>query len=138
MNSINKSSQILLDELDYENKIRQELNEVILYFDYTEGDEGRTELSLITISKNHGERFLFHKTDSYSRLNCLQKMLEYLKSDYKKNYQNYEIIWRKKDERVDNRSWFNGKSFLEVIDKFYYMKDASDILVYSVKQLPLS
>ena len=55
MNSINKTSDVLLKEIELEDKIRKELSDVILYFDYQEyenmGDEA--SLSLITISKNH-------------------------------------------------------------------------------------
>ena len=84
MNSLNKSSEILLAEMTSEDIIRKELDDVTLYFDFQETDT-ETELSLITISKNHGERFLFHKTSSNSKLSCLSKMIDYIKSDYKKN-----------------------------------------------------
>ena len=137
MNSLNKSSEILLAEMTYEDIIRKELDEVTLYFDYQETDS-ETELSLITISKNHGERFLFHKTSSISKLYCLSKMIDYIKSDYKKNFQNYEIVWRKKGDSKDNISWFNGKSFLDIVDKFYFMKDPADIIIYDVKMKPMS
>ena len=100
MNSLNKSSEILLAEMTSEDVIRKELDDVTLYFDYQETDT-ETELSLITISKNHGERFLFHKTSSNSKLSCLSKMIDYIKSDYKKNFQNYEIVWRKKGDVKD-------------------------------------
>ena len=66
MNSLNKSSEILLSEMTSEDIIRKELDDVTLYFDYQETDS-ETELSLITISKNHGERFLFHKISSNSK-----------------------------------------------------------------------
>ena len=137
MNSLNKSSEILLSEMTSEDIIRKELDDVTLYFDYQETDS-ETELSLITISKNHGERFLFHKISSNSKLFCLSKMIDYIKSDYKLNHQNYEINWRKKGDTKDNVSWFNGKSFLSIIDKFYFMKDPSDILIYEVKMKPMA
>jgi hypothetical protein len=137
MNSLNKSSEILLAEMTSEDTIRKELDDVTLYFDYQETDT-ETELSLITISKNHGERFLFHKTSSINKLICLGKMIDYIQSDYKKNFQNYEIVWRKKGDSTDNISWFNGKSFLSIIDKFYFMKDPSDILIYEVKMKPMA
>ena len=75
-------------------------------------------------------------------MNSLNKSSEILladiKSDYKLNHQNYEIIWRKKGDTKDNVSWFNGKSFLSIIDKFYFMKDPSDILIYEVKMKPMA
>jgi len=139
MNSLNKSSEILIAEMQSESLIRKELDDVILYFDYTEDDStSNTVLSLITISKNHGERFLFHKIESTSKLKCLSKMIDYIKSDFKVNHQNYEIVWVKKGEIKSNISWFHGKSFLDVVDKFFYMKDPSDILIYEVKMKPMS
>ncbi len=137
MNSLNKSSEILLAEMTAEDIIRKELNDVVLYFDYQE-DENETELSLITISKNHGERFLFHKIKGKSKLNCLNSMIDYIKSDYKLNFNNYEIIWVKKGEMKSNISWFHGKSFLDVVDKFFHLKDPSDIVIYEVKLKPQS
>ena len=138
MTTINsKSSEMLLKEMATENLIRNELNDVTLYFDYQEEDDN-ISLSLITISKNHGERFLFHKIDSKSKQQCLDLMLEYIKSDYKVNFQNYEIVWRKKGEHIDNKSWFHGKSFLDIVDKFYYMKDPSDIIIYNVSLKPMA
>jgi len=137
MNSLNKSSEILLAEMVSEDIIRKELNDVTIYFDYQETDS-ETELSVITISKNHGERFLFHKIKANSKISCLSKMIDYIKSDYKLNFQNYEIVWKKRGEVKDIVSWFNGKSFLDIIDKFYFMKDPSDIIIYEVRLKPLA
>jgi len=137
MNSLNKSSEILLAEMTSEDIIRKELNDVTIYFDYQE-DDSETELSIITISKNHGERFLFHKIKAGSKISCLSKMIDYIKSDYKLNHQNYEIIWRKKGDAKDNTSWFHGKSFLDIVDKFYFMKDPADIIIYEVKMKPMA
>lgn len=142
MNSINKTSDVLLKEIELEDKIRKELSDVILYFDYQEyenmGDEA--SLSLITISKNHGERFLFHKVIDNSKMDCLIKMLEYITSDYKKNLEHYEVTWKNKksSETKSQKSWFCGRSFLEVMDKFYYLKDTSDIIIFNIKLMPLS
>jgi hypothetical protein len=137
MNSLNKSSEILLAEMTSEDIIRKELNDVTIYFDYQE-DDSETELSIITISKNHGERFLFHKIKAGSKISCLSKMIDYIKSDYKLNHQNYEIIWRKKGDANDNTSWFHGKSFLDIVDKFYFMKDPADVIIYEVKMKPMA
>ena len=59
MNPLNKSSETLIAEIEAEKQIRQLLPDVNLYFDYQES-ETETELHLVTISKSHGERFLFH------------------------------------------------------------------------------
>lgn len=137
MNYLNKTSETLLAEITFENKIREELPEVTIYFDYQEV-ESDTILSLITISKEHGERFLFHKIKSHSKSNCLYEMLTFIKSDYKKNLETYEIIWRKKNDIKDQKSWFCGRSFLEIIDKFYYSKDTSEIIIYKIELKPIS
>ncbi len=141
MNSINKTSDVLLKEIELEDKIKKELSDVILYFDYQEYENmgDGSSLSLITISKNHGERFLFHKVLDNSKIDCLSQMLEYITSDYKKNLEHYEIIWKnKKSSESTQKSWFCGRSFLEVMDKFYYLKDTSDIIIFNIKLMPLS
>lgn len=137
MNSLNKSSDILLSELSTQESIEKELPEVKLYFDFEDG-ESHTELSLVTISKIHGERFLFHKTMGNSRLDCLEQMLNFIKSDYKKNLENYEVQWAKKSDMSTQKSWFCGSSFLEVMDKFFYLKDTSEIRIFLVKLMPIS
>jgi hypothetical protein len=65
-------------------------------------------------------------------------MIDYIKSDYKLNFNNYEIIWVKKGEMKSNISWFHGKSFLDIVDKFFYLKDPSDIVIYEVRLKPQS
>lgn len=137
MNSLNKTSEVLMAEMTAEQLIRDEFPEVNLYFDYQETDL-ETELYLVTISKTHGERFLFHKIKSLNKLSCLNLMIEYIKSDYKKNYQNYEIVWRKKEDTKDTVSWFCGKSFLDVMEKFFHLKDSQDIIIFEVKLKPIS
>jgi hypothetical protein len=133
----NKPSSILLEELKLEEEIKKELNDVIVYFDYQEDDE-KIELSLITISKNHGERFLFHKCGSQNKIGALKSMLDYIKSDYKTNRMNYEVLWTKKGEGKTNKSWFHGISFIEIMDKFYFMKDPADVIIYEVKLKPMA
>jgi hypothetical protein len=133
----NKPSSILLEELKLEDEIKKELSDVIVYFDYQENDDV-TELSLITISKNHGERFLFHKCTSKNKIDSLKSMLTYIKSDYKTNRMNYEVIWVKKGEGKRNISWFHGISFIEIMDKFYFMKDPADVIIYEIKLKPMA
>jgi hypothetical protein len=138
MKSLNKTSKDLLSELEWEEKIRTELSDSILYFEYEEIEE-ETTLHLITISKSHGERFLFHRVKSFSRSNCLYEMHRYIVSDYKKNAEHYEIHWmKKKSGEKSLRSWFYGKSFLEVMDKFFYLKDPSEVSILEIKLMPLS
>jgi len=137
MKADNKTSEVLLAELKYEEKIRKELEDVILYFDYEDGEED-CSLSLVTISKTHGQRFLFHRIKSHSRNNCLYEMLKYIQSNYKKNMEHYEINWKIRGERESQRSWFYGRSFLAVIDKFFYMKDPGEISIYEIKMMPIS
>lgn len=134
---LNRTSDVLLQELSIEEKIREELKDSHVYFEFDKINEYQVGLSVITISKNHNERFLFHKTTSISKIGCLKDMLTYIVSDFKKNLEHYEIIWCKKGEDR-KKSWFYGKSFLDVIDKFYYQKDPSEILIYSIQMNPLS
>lgn len=138
MNSLNKSSETLLLEIKLQDLIKLELPDSNLYFDFTEDNLDYSALSLVTISRNHGERFLFHKTEGNSRVSCLREMLDYIKSDYKKKLENYEILWANKSDMVFKKSWFCGNSFIDIMDKFFYMKDTSEIRVLEVKLMPIS
>lgn len=145
MDSINKSSETLLKELELEAEIRNELSDVTVYFDFVWRDSsGMPSLSVITISRVHGQRFLFHKTYSSttnenSKVYCLEAMLRYIKSDYKKNLLHYTIEWApKSDTRVIQTSWFHGSSLLEIMDKFYYLKNPHEISVFDIRLNPES
>lgn len=137
----NKDSETLLLELSLEEKIRKELDDVKLYFDYSEiesDNEDEVTLKLITISEIHGKSFMFHKIVSNSKKSCLDSMLGYIKSDYKRKFSNYEIVWRKKGDISNTISWFHGKDFLDIIDKFYFSKDSSEVIIWEVKLRPMS
>jgi hypothetical protein len=137
MKSLNKSSEDLITELQWEEKIKSALSESILYFEYEETEE-KTVLHIITISKNHGERFLFHRVTSHtnSRIRCLEDMWTYIE-EYKKSMEHYHIQWMKKGESSQS-SWFYGRTFLEVVDKFFYGKDPSNVKILEMKLMPLS
>jgi hypothetical protein len=133
---INKPSSEIIDELNLEEKIRTLLSESIVYFDYKEMSDMQVELLLVTISKSHGQKFLFHKCLALSKFRCLLRMVEYIESDYKKNLLHYSIEWSHRGKT--SISWFNGRSYLDIMDKFYYAKDPGEIVIFRTELKPIS
>lgn len=133
---LNKTSVEIIDELNLEEKIRNLLSDSIIYFDYKELPNNLVDLSLITISRTHHQRFLFHKVLGQSKFACLLRMVEYIESDYKKNLLHYSIEWSYQGKT--STSWFSGKSYLDIMDKFYYAKDPAEIIIFKTDLKPLS
>lgn len=142
-----KDTKTLLMELEIQDKISKELDDTKVYLDFcivphnpysSVIANSDIKLDLITISETHNEKFLFHSITANNKLECLILMLDYIKSDYKKKLQHYKIDWRKSGTNDIIISWFWGKDFMDVVNKFFYSKNRSEILIYEIKLMPES
>lgn len=142
-NAIQQPTEILLQEIDLENKIREALEETQIYFDYNvvpnniEGETPLIKLDLITINKEHNQKFLFHSLKGQTKIDILQSMIEYI-TQYKEKLQTYEIEWLDSKQGNDKiqQSWFRGNDIFDVLHKFYYEKEKSRFRIFKVKLMP--
>ena len=107
-----------------------------LIFDYI-SEGGKTKLNLITVNKRHNQSFLFHTEVGVDKLDVLQKMLAYVKTD-KEKYNSYTIQWGSKDTNGLQTSYFRARNVYEALDKLYYGRDVQAITVFSVVLNPIS
>ncbi len=111
-------------------KLLQEDNGVSSHFDYhvnIMSDEHTIKLNLLTYNERHNEYMLFHTVYGSSSLNCLSKMLDYIKSIKKQSQGNsYTIKWSKKGETQVFNSYFMASSESDAIEKFLHEKNAED------------
>lgn len=133
-----------MSELNNElEKIHREIAQILglsrenLKFEYTQEDEDKITLSLITINPRHKQSFLFHKETGFGEMNALNKMLDYVKT-HKHSKDSYTIQWSLKDGKELYTSYFRGKNIYEVLDKFYYGKDITSTIIFSISLNPLS
>ncbi|MBR9861341.1 hypothetical protein GYB22_11450 [bacterium] len=105
-------------------------NGVSSHFDYhvnIMSDDETIKLNLLTYNKRHDEYMLFHTVKGSSSLNCLEKMLEYIKEHQNSTRQNsYTIKWSKKNEPGEYKSYFIAKSEDDAILKFLHEKNEED------------
>jgi len=67
----------------------------------------------------------------YSKVDSLNKMLEYIKN-YKDKESSYTIQWSLKESSGLNTSYFRAANLLSAIEKFYFERDINSTVVFSV------
>jgi hypothetical protein len=143
-NALHQPIEVLLKEMELENQIRQALDDTQIYFDYNIINLNETQqnptlkLDLITINSEHNHKFLFHSLTGISKISLLHEMTNYIK-EYKRNRDNYEIEWLNNNlnEKMQ-KSWFRGNDIFDVLNKFYYNKDKSQLKIFRIQLMPMS
>lgn len=107
-----------------------------IVFDYEEDKEG-LKLVVITVNPKHNQSFMFHTVTGYNKVDCLKKMLEYVKN-YKEKESSFTVQWSLKENNELHTSYFRAKNIVDALDKFYYGRDVNSIVVFSVKLNPIS
>ncbi|MFM1933044.1 MAG: hypothetical protein RL226_2347 [Bacteroidota bacterium] len=107
-----------------------------LVFTY-EDHNNLVTLRLITVNPRHNQSFLFHTSESSTKIGALREMLDYVRS-YKDRESSYTIQWSVKGESVLHTSYFSSKNILGALDKFYFERDPNSITVFSVMLNPIS
>lgn len=127
------------DEKSLENLIENHIgaaSNIELKFQYQELEK-EVKLDLVTFNPKHNQSFLFHTVVGYSKVDSLNKMLEYIKS-YKEKESSYTIQWSLKENSGLNTSYFRAANLLAAIEKFYFERDINSIVVFSVVLNPIS
>lgn len=105
-------------------------------FKYEE-ERNEVKLNLITVNPVHSQSFLFHSVTGFNEVDCLKKMLDYVKN-YKERESSYTIQWSLKESNDLHTSYFRAKNIVTALDKFYYGRDLNSIVVFSIKLNPIS
>ncbi len=146
-NAIQQPTEVLLKEIELENKVREILNDTQIYFDYNivpnnvnenEHDLPLIKLDLITINKEHNQKFLFHSVKGASKIGILKEVITYIQ-EYKERSESYEIEWiHLKQPEKTQVSWFSGNDILDVLHKFYYNKEKTQFKIFRLKLMPMA
>ena len=110
-----------------------ESNSII--FQYSDIESG-VKLDVVTVNPRHRQSFLFHTAEGYDKVDCLRKMLTYVRS-YKEKASSYTIQWSGDDSEL-HTSYFRARNVMEAMDKFYYGRDVNAITVFSIVLNPIS
>lgn len=107
-----------------------------LNFSFKEID-GIIHLDLMTINPRHQHSFLFHSVKAIDKQEAMQKMLDYIKINFKKE-DSYTLQWSKLGETSLHTSYFRAKNIYEILDKFYFERDVNSYRIYSISLNPIS
>src|SRR5690554_1893563 len=106
-------------------------NGVTTHFDYRirmNSAKNTVVLNLLTFNPVHDDFLLFHKVSGKSAIDCLEKMLKYIRQDdIAKTEYSYTVSWRPKGSNEEmHLSYFRAKTKEAVIEKFLHEKKAED------------
>ena len=99
--------------------------------------EGQTRLDLITVNPRHQQSFLFRYESGRDEVECLEKMLAYVRS-YRDTESSFTLQWRARGEQELQTSYFRAHNAYEALDKLYFGRDLNTITVFSVVLNPSS
>lgn len=100
-------------------------------------EEGVIEIALVTVSPQHGQKFLFHKSKGAYRQQALESLLDYIK-EHKAKESVYTIQWQAFNETAFHTSYFSAPNIQAALDKFFFGRDIHSITVFSVSLNPIS
>lgn len=107
-----------------------------LRFEY-EGNEQEGSLKLVTINPRHKQSFLFHELQGFGVLDATHKMADYVRTN-RQTKNSYTIQWALREDSELHTSYFRGKHMYEVLDKFYYGKDITSTIIFSISLNPIA
>ena len=99
--------------------------------------DGLTRLDLITVNPRHQQSFLFRYETGRDEVECLHKMLAYVRS-FRDTESSYTLQWRARNDRELHTSYFRAHNAYEALDKLYFGRDLNTITVFSVVMNPSS
>ncbi|MBL0910966.1 MAG: hypothetical protein IBJ09_01245 [Bacteroidia bacterium] len=107
-----------------------------LVFEFSE-EADRTQLHLFTINSKHQQRFLFHSSVGYTKMEALVDMLQYVK-EFRNTENSYTIQWSLKGDNSLHTSYFRAKDIFQALEKFSFGRDRNTMVVFSITLNPLS
>lgn len=129
-----------------ENKITQLENEIrhIIHsdngcevgFEYSVEMDGFSDVMQVLVYTTNPitqENFLLKKSTNNTKENCLEDVLQYIKTQ--KDLNSFTIIWNKKgsNELTKQESYFYCHDIQDAINKFFTGKNVKDYIIYEVK-----
>jgi hypothetical protein len=133
---VTKDERVEIARLQSEIKDTLGLNTENIVFEYSSLGN-KIKLDLITVNPRHNQSFLFQTTEGVDKRDALEKMVDYLKKNYKTD-NSYTVQWTKHGDNELHTSYFRAKNMYDALDKLYYGRDMNTISVYIIKLNPIS
>lgn len=121
-----------------QNKIAESLSINLdqLLFEYHEMPD-YVDLDLFTINEVHKQQFFFHSSEGRDKIEALELMLKY--ADNKLYIEDsFTIQWKVKGTTEVHQSHFRAINMMDALDKFYFGRSVSSIMIYSIVLNPIA
>lgn len=121
-----------------QNKIAESLSINLdqLLFEYHEMPD-YVDLDLFTINEVHKQQFFFHSSEGRDKIEALELMLKY--ADNKLYIEDsFTIQWKVKGTTEVHQSHFRAINMMDALDKFYFGRSVSSIMIYSIILNPIA
>ena len=121
-----------------ENKIASNLSigSQQLIFEYHEMPD-YVDLDLFTVNEVHKQQFFFHSTEGRDKIEALELMLRYA-SNKLFIEDSFTIQWKIKGDTEIHQSHFRAINMMDALDKFYFGRSISSIVIYSIVLNPIA
>ena len=135
-------TSIILDTEVRINEIQQKIRDVLgiqkdnITFEFHQMPD-YVDLDLMTTSPTHKQSFLLHSSEGRDKIEALELMLKYVKNQLFIE-DSYTIQWKLLGSNEIHQSYFRAKNIMDSLDKFYFGRSFSSVIVYSIQLNPLS
>ena len=93
-------------------------------------------VSVVTINPKTKEAFLLKQEICDNEMQCLEKILTYVKSQ--KGLNSFTVKWMKKGEAKENVSYFYCHDIVDAVSNFFHNKNSADYTITEIKLNPIS
>jgi len=107
-----------------------------LIFEYHEMPD-YVDLDLFTVNEVHKQQFFFHSTEGRDKIEALELMLKYA-SNKLFIEDSFTIQWKIKGDTEIHQSHFRAINMMDALDKFYFGRSISSIVIYSIVLNPIA
>ena len=108
----------------------------LLVFEFHEMPD-YVDLDLFTINEIHKQQFFFHSTEGRDKIEALELMLKYA-SNKLFIEDSFTIQWKVKGDTEIHQSHFRAINMMDALDKFYFGRSISSIVIYSIVLNPIA
>jgi len=100
--------------------------------------EDSYDITAMTYNPKTKETFLLKEVKNVTKQEVgLEEILKYV-NRHKEEYNSFTVIWRKKGEGKEEKSYFYCKDLFEALEKFYYNKNREDYIVFNTQMNPIA
>jgi len=97
----------------------------------------KRQVTVMTYNPKSEVTFLLKQIVADTDEEGLEEILKYT-NGHKEEFNSFTVVWKKKGEGKEEKSYFYCKDLFEALEKFYYNKNREDYIVFSTQMNPIA